>query len=111
MLRKAELTTVPLSKCNASLVELNERFDQAAFRDGLIEGQYCAYDPEMKSDSCQGDSGGPLQYFPAANSTLATLVGVVSFGLSCATDVPGIYTRVAYYLDWIEAIVWPSQLD
>lgn len=103
--------TVPLSECNATLVKLNKQINQPVFRGGLIQGQYCAFDSKRNSDSCQGDSGGPLQYFPTDNSTLATIVGVVSFGLSCGTDIPSIYTRVSYYLDWIEAIVWPSQID
>lgn len=110
-LRKTELKTVPFAKCNATLVELNQIINQAAFRDGLNQGQYCAQDFKRMSDSCQGDSGGPLQYFPRANSTLATVVGIVSFGLSCGSDLPSVYTRVSYYLDWIEAIVWPNQID
>lgn len=58
-------------------------------------------------DSCEGDSGGPLQYFPPT-SKIATVVGIVSFGISCGTILPSIYTRVAYYVDWIEPYVWPN---
>lgn len=80
----------------------------AAFRGGLVEGQYCAIDPEFKRDSCRGDSGGPLQIFD--KSKTARIVGIVSFGISCGTQLPGIYTRVAHYVDWIASHVWPEAL-
>lgn len=54
----------------------------------------------------QGDSGGPLQIF--SSPAMGTVIGVVSFGISCGTSLPSIYTRVAYYMDWIESIVWPN---
>ncbi|XP_031632766.1 serine protease persephone-like isoform X2 [Contarinia nasturtii] len=106
-LRKAELKSMPLSQCNSTLMDLDKSAMLAPFRNGLIGGQYCAYDPEGKRDACQGDSGGPLQYFPK-NKTIATVVGIVSFGISCGLKLPAVYTRVAYYLDWIEPIVWPT---
>lgn len=71
-------------------------------------GQICAYDPKAASDACQGDSGGPLQMFESKSLAIATVVGVVSFGASCGTELPGVYTRVAFYIDWIESIVWPN---
>jgi hypothetical protein len=44
-------------------------------------------------DSCYGDSGGPMV---AATGGALRLVGIVSFGLSCAArDSFGVYTRVA----------------
>lgn len=54
----------------------------------------------------QGDSGGPLQSVTADG--LNRLVGVTSFGRGCGSPVPGVYTRVSRYLDWIESVVWPN---
>lgn len=46
--------------------------------------------------------------FEGDSSAIATVVGVVSFGASCGTELPGVYTRVAFYIEWIESIVWPN---
>lgn len=94
-LEKAELITFPLSECNTTFLDYNEMIMERPFRGGLSPGQYCAYDPDRKRDSCLGDSGGPLQIVNPSGPS--TVVGVVSFGLGCAT-LPGLYTRVAYYL-------------
>lgn len=102
---------MPLSQCNTTLMELNVKIDLPSLRNGISENQYCAYDPEGLRDSCAGDSGGPLSII--GNDTVATrIVGIVSFSASgsCGTQLPSIYTRVAYYVDWIESIVWPNNL-
>lgn len=61
------------------------------------------------SDTCEGDSGGPLQFIHP-QLDLSTIVGVTSTGLPCGTSwkIPGIYTRVAHFIDWIESHVWPN---
>ena len=60
----------------------------------LTKKQLCAY--ELEKDSCSGDSGGPL----VCNNLL---VGIVSFGLECALpDIPGVYTKVAAFNDFIQ---------
>lgn len=53
-------------------------------------------------DTCTGDSGGPLT---RKLNPFHYLYGIVSFGsYKCgANNVPGIYTNVAKYIDWIEA--------
>lgn len=53
-------------------------------------------------DSCQADSGGPL-YFQAATLDDSPQVGITSFGYECGdASLPGVYTRVSEFLDWIE---------
>jgi secreted trypsin-like serine protease len=54
-------------------------------------------------DTCQGDSGGPLYYSDTINLTKKfVLAGITSYGYRCAEQgYPGIYTRVSYYIDWI----------
>ncbi|WP_133064372.1 serine protease [Sandarakinorhabdus cyanobacteriorum] len=66
----------------------------------LGPGVICAVGADDKrQDSCQGDSGGPL-------TLQGRLVGLVSWGLGCGRPgVPGIYTRVAFYQDWIDQVM------
>jgi len=60
-----------------------------------------------KKDTCQGDSGGPIQIFDPSEYCMYQIVGVTSFGIMCGTPgVPGVYTRVYPYVDWIERTIW-----
>jgi len=58
-------------------------------------------------DACDGDGGGPLvcekhgQWYQ---------MGIVSFGIGCGRrNVPGVYTSVKEYSDWIEHIILPTK--
>ena len=56
------------------------------------------------TDACRGDSGGPLMYKTDWTGNRFQVWGLVSFGPSgCANkNLPGVYTRVDKYLNWIE---------
>ncbi|CAH0712953.1 unnamed protein product, partial [Brenthis ino] len=80
---------------------------------GVQEHQICGGKLSGGVDACQGDSGGPLQVkIPLPESSEGSmhfLIGVTSFGIGCALpDLPGVYTRVSSFIDWIESIVWPE---
>ena len=65
----------------------------------VTEKVFCARNASSKT--CRGDSGGPVV---KGN----TLVGIVSWGKStCATNgMPGIYTDVSQYADWIRSVIY-----
>lgn len=81
---------VPQDECQASMSE-----------DPISDDMLCAY--KQGSDSCQGDSGGPLLLESSTNDDGSgdLLVGLVSWGNSCAKTTPGVYARISHFYDWI----------
>ena len=76
-------------------------------RDELTGNMICA--GGGKVDSCHGDSGGPLVVNVGGQFTLA---GVTSWGYGCGVSgSPGIYTKVANYIDWIYEFVPKLVID
>ena len=72
----------------------------AAAGGSIEETELCAMRPGTRKDSCQGDSGGPL-VVPSGDGITFVQVGVVSWGRGCGGDLPGVYSRVAAFADWI----------
>ncbi|KAF2905285.1 hypothetical protein ILUMI_00879 [Ignelater luminosus] len=69
----------------------------------LVSSQVCAGGVNRK-DACTGDSGGPLVVVDRTKlEETFVAYGIVSFGSDkCgAENFPGVYTRVADYIDWI----------
>uniref|UniRef100_A0A6G1S822 Serine protease 33 n=1 Tax=Aceria tosichella TaxID=561515 RepID=A0A6G1S822_9ACAR len=73
-----------------------------------VKNQYHNYkdficaDYEGKRDACQGDSGAPLLEY-ADNKAVA--VGIVSYGLGCATKgTPGVYEKTSSLMPWIKDV-------
>nr|CAH7727075.1 unnamed protein product [Callosobruchus chinensis] len=67
----------------------------------LHPGFICAGGEEGK-DACKGDGGGPMV---CERGGTWQVVGIVSWGIGCGqVGVPGVYVKVAHYLDWIKQI-------
>ncbi|CAG0901718.1 unnamed protein product [Cyprideis torosa] len=89
--QSASVPTVGLSKCRRLLKRKSRRLN-------VYSTQICA--GVQGRDSCQGDSGGPLI---KTHGGLDYVCGIVSWGVGCARkDLPGVYTKVSSYLDWIQ---------
>ena len=68
----------------------------------LSEYMICAGAVDGGVDACFGDSGGPLMVREGGQNFLA---GLVSSGFGCAQpDLPGLYTRVTTYLEWMHSV-------
>ncbi|XP_064088187.1 proteoglycan 4-like [Macrobrachium nipponense] len=82
-------------KSQADCKTLNDNAPQTYI---ISDNMVCALAPNK--DACQGDSGGPLVTQSADGRWIQ--LGVVSFGYECAVEnVPGFYTNLANYVDWI----------
>ncbi|XP_053451941.1 transmembrane protease serine 4 [Nycticebus coucang] len=91
ILMQAAVQFIDRRQCNAD----------DAYKGEVTEKMMCAGSPEGKVDACQGDSGGPLMY----RSTQWEVVGIVSWGYGCGgPSTPGVYTKVAAYLNWIYSV-------
>uniref|UniRef100_A0A8C7C0Y9 Peptidase S1 domain-containing protein n=1 Tax=Neovison vison TaxID=452646 RepID=A0A8C7C0Y9_NEOVI len=104
--REAELNIVRYEKCNTML-----QTEMETSSDLVKKGMVCGYSTQGK-DACQGDSGGPLVC--ELNKTWVQ-VGIVSWGIGCGRKkLPGIYTEVSFYKDWViyrlsQACSWDSE--
>ncbi|KAL0276556.1 UNVERIFIED_CONTAM: hypothetical protein PYX00_004113 [Menopon gallinae] len=98
ILHYAELPVMSPSRCR-------KLYDTAGYGRYMNKCQICGGFDRGGVDSCQGDSGGPLICKHEDNRYY--LCGVVSFGVGCARPkLPGVYTEVACYSNWIKTILY-----
>ncbi|CAD7092799.1 unnamed protein product [Hermetia illucens] len=109
-LLKVVLTKFSHQECNMTYVS-QHYLEKKGLKDGIREEtQLCAGSRTAMKDTCKGDSGGPLQVYHSNLYCMYTVIGVTSFGITCGNiNIPGVYTRVYPYVNWIEKIVWPGQ--
>ncbi|XP_022170994.1 venom protease-like isoform X2 [Myzus persicae] len=105
-LLKVDLDIFPVNRCNESYFSYNNQ----KLRFGILpDSMICAGSFDGERDGCSGDSGGPLQLEHVNYGGMYTQYGITSFGKFCADkDTPGIYTRVAKYISWIEKIAFSN---
>ena len=102
-LQRAELNIIDFGSCAESYNRLQITLNETIHT--------CAGNEKGGVDACQGDSGSPLLCRNADNKW--TLSGVVSWGVGCGEAMlPGIYTNVYYFHDWIKArAIMPDEND
>jgi len=98
---KVDVPIMDEFRCNAALkLALNRRQQGVGDRFQLHPSEVCA-GGEVGKDACTGDGGSPLVC--QAQSGRWTVVGLVSWGIGCASELPGVYVKVSHYRDWINA--------
>jgi len=99
--KKVDLPLVNNNQCEASLQNaLNAQKPGAGDRFRIHPSEICA-GAEVGKDACTGDGGSPLVC--QAESGRWTVMGLVAWGVGCASDLPGVYVRMSYFKDWIDA--------
>ncbi|CAH2044087.1 unnamed protein product, partial [Iphiclides podalirius] len=93
ILQKTDVVVVTNDECNSW-------YESQGSKVKIVSTQMCAGHEQGGRDSCWADSGGPL--IVRGNKGHSMVVGVVSTGSGCArAKMPGIYTRVSRYTNWI----------
>lgn len=97
ILQKTEVTVVTNNECN-------QWYQSQGSKVKIQSTQLCAGYENGGRDSCWADSGGPLMIRDDQRHVM--VVGVVSTGSGCARPrMPGVYTRVSRYTNWISDMV------
>ncbi|KAH8407258.1 hypothetical protein KR222_011785, partial [Zaprionus bogoriensis] len=101
--RFIRLPIVNTTSCAITYASLSENFQQPIV---ITPRHLCAQGQPM-NDVCRGDSGGPFMDDGTSGLLNAngrhTLLGIVAFGptLCGVSTVPGVYTAVSAYTNWI----------
>lgn len=101
VLQKLQLPLVTTDNCKKTYNPKRTR----RLPQGLNKNILC-YGAVKGVDTCPGASGGPVQVVRRDVFCSYTLVGITSAGVRCTQGYPGLFTKVAEYLDWIETLVW-----
>merc|ERR1712038_756270 len=97
---KVDLPLVENNSCNNKLKSaLNAQRAGSGNRFSLSQSEICA-GGQVGKDACTGDGGSPLVC--QGQSGRWTVVGLVTWGVGCASDVPGVYARMSHFTQWID---------
>jgi trypsin len=86
-------------------ITTNAYCDAVYTTNAIYDDMICATDNTgmNERDSCQGDSGGPLSV--KSGRGVFSLIGIVSWGIGCASGYPGVYCRVGSHTAWVTNII------
>lgn len=101
--RFIRLPIVNTTSCAIAYASISENFQQPI----VITPQHLCAQGQPMNDVCRGDSGGPFMDDGTSGLLNAngrhTLLGIVAFGptLCGVSTIPGVYTAVNSYTNWI----------
>ncbi|XP_055627734.1 phenoloxidase-activating factor 2-like [Toxorhynchites rutilus septentrionalis] len=96
ILRRVEVPVIPHSKCQDAFrtTRLGAYF--------TLDKSYMCAGGEEDVDVCTGDGGAPLACAISDGSGRYYQSGIVAWGIGCGKkDIPGAYTDVTKFVDWI----------
>ncbi|XP_053680906.1 venom serine protease-like [Anopheles nili] len=86
VLRKVSLNVITPQSCQSAMPN-------------IVDSHICTF--TSGRDTCQYDSGGPLFYTTGGR---VYLVGVVNYGVTCASNKPSVSSRITSHLSWIQSM-------
>ncbi|XP_065201882.1 phenoloxidase-activating factor 2-like [Planococcus citri] len=94
-LKKVELPIVEFKNCQ-------ERLQKTKLGTGFtLDSSFLCAGGQKGFDACKGDGGGPLFCTSRKNEHKLIQVGVVSWGVGCGNDIPGIYASLEANSEWL----------
>ncbi|XP_046688862.1 phenoloxidase-activating factor 2-like [Homalodisca vitripennis] len=104
ILKKVMLPIVPRADCQEIF-----RSTRLGIYFQLHESFICA-GGEQGKDTCKGDGGSPLVCLAEEGSSYVQ-AGIVSWGIGCGGNSPGVYVNVAHFRDWIDSKISMLNVD
>lgn len=105
ILKRVELPAVSHDFCEQKLrlTRLGKHFN-------LHDSFICA-GGERGHDTCKGDGGSPLVCPVQGAPGRFFQAGIVSWGIGCGDDTPGVYVNVQLFRNWIDQEIQQHQLS
>lgn len=98
-----EIETATISNEECSAIDGVYMGHNETYNGYITDNMICTL--AFDKDSCQRDSGGP-EIVKGSNATTDLQVGVISWGLGCATNIfPGVSARISKAYEWIRTEV------
>lgn len=98
-LKKIDMRVVPKDECRTIL----DDNDKKALGRYALHYSFLCVGGEKDKDTCEGDGGSPHVCFNKDKKYV--LVGAVSHGKGCGTEIPASYSNVAGSMCWIDYVM------
>ncbi|XP_055857476.1 phenoloxidase-activating factor 2-like [Episyrphus balteatus] len=105
IMKKIELPIVPNAICQK---DLRQTYLGQSFK---LHSSFICAGGEHNKDTCKGDGGSPLVCPMANNPDRYYQVGIVSWGIGCHNNWPGVYASIPHLRSWIDEILAYKDID